>query len=299
MARTTGSEGSRTEEAIRQAAVGLIAARGFEATTMRQIAAQVGIQPGAVYRYFPSKAALLVDLQVGHLDFLLGHWQAERPATDDPVALLRAFVAFHIRFHTLRRKEVANMELRSLAPADYKRVVALRRRYESILTDILRDGMRGGVFTLPDPRVATFAILAMLTGVGSWYRDGGRLGKRELIDVHTRMVMQCVGAVSPHAETTTSIRVPTTSGATPTPWARWWPTCAPRSRRCPRGEGRRHATSTWRVASSCPASGCASCSIRVHRSWSCRSWPPGTCTVASARAAASSPASAGSPAGSA
>jgi hypothetical protein len=33
----------------------------------------------------------------------------------------------------------------------------------------------------------------MLTGVGSWYRDGGRLGKRELIDVHTRMVMQCVG----------------------------------------------------------------------------------------------------------
>ena len=199
MARTTGSEGSRTEEAIRQAAVGLIAARGFEATTMRQIAAQVGIQPGAVYRYFPSKAALLVDLQVGHLDFLLGHWQAERPVTDDPVALLRAFVAFHIRFHTLRRKEVfvANMELRSLAPADYRRVVALRRRYEDILSGILGAGILAGRFRLPDARVAAFAILAMLTGVGSWYREGGRLGQRELIDVHTLMVMQCVG-LQPH-----------------------------------------------------------------------------------------------------
>ena len=34
----------------------------------------------------------------------------------------------------------------------------------------------------------------MLTGVGTWYREGGRLGKRELIDLYTRMVMQCAGA---------------------------------------------------------------------------------------------------------
>jgi AcrR family transcriptional regulator len=173
MARTTGSEGSRTEEAIRHAAIDLIAARGFEATTLRELAGRVGIQPGALYRYFPSKASLLVDLQVGHLEFLLARWAAEQPATTDPVARLR--------------------ELRSLAEADYRRVVGLRRRYEDILTGILRAGMAAGRFRLPDARVATFAILAMLTGVGSWYRDGGRLGKRELIDVHTRMVMQCVG----------------------------------------------------------------------------------------------------------
>ena len=34
----------------------------------------------------------------------------------------------------------------------------------------------------------------MLTGVGSWYREGGRIGKRELVDQYTRLVMQCVGA---------------------------------------------------------------------------------------------------------
>ena len=42
--------------------------------------------------------------------------------------------------------------------------------------------------------MATFGILAMLTGVGTWYRDDGRLGKRELVEVYTKMVMQCVGA---------------------------------------------------------------------------------------------------------
>ena len=193
MARTTGSDGARTEEAIRAAAVDLIAARGFEAMTLRELAQRVGVQPGTIYRYFPSKARLLVDLLVEHLEFLLLHWERERPDSDDPVELLRAFVDFHIRSHTLRRREVfvANMELRSLAPADYRRVVALRRRYEDVLTGILRDGIRAGAFQLPDARIATFAILAMLTGVGSWYKDGGRLGKRELIDIYTRMVMQC------------------------------------------------------------------------------------------------------------
>ena len=196
MARTTGSDGARTEEAIRTAAIELIAARGFEAMTLRELAEKVGIQPGTIYRYFPSKGQLLVDLLIEHLEFLLEHWQSERPGTDDPVERLRAFVDFHIRSHTLRRREVfvANMELRSLAPADRRRVVALRRRYEDLLTGILRDGIARSAFRLPDARIATFAILAMLTGVGTWYRDSGRLGKRELIDLYTRMVMQCVGA---------------------------------------------------------------------------------------------------------
>jgi AcrR family transcriptional regulator len=196
MARTTGSDGARTEEAIRHAAVELIATRGFEAMTLRELAEKVGIQPGSIYRYFPSKGRLLVDLLVEHLEFLLEQWERETPDTDDPVERLRAFVDFHIRSHTLRRREVfvANMELRSLSPPDYRRIVALRGRYEAILTAILAQGNAMGAFQLPDARVATFAILAMLTGVGTWYKDSGRLGKRELIDIYTRMVMQCVAA---------------------------------------------------------------------------------------------------------
>ncbi len=198
MARTTGSDGARTAEAIRSAAVELIAARGFEAMTLRQLADKVGLQPGSIYRYFPSKAQLLVALLLEHLQFLLAHWQRERPESADPVELLRAFIDFHIRSHTLRRREVfvANMELRSLAPDDYRRVVALRKRYEHLLTQILIAGRASGAFRLPDARVSTFAILAMLTGVGTWYREAGRLKQRELVALYTELVMQSVGRIS-------------------------------------------------------------------------------------------------------
>lgn len=204
MARTVGSDGARTEEAIRQAAVELIAERGFEATTLRALAERVGVQPGSLYRYFPSESRMLVELLVEHLQFLLEAWAREQPATADAVERLRAFVEFHVRSHTLRRREVfvANMELRSLAPADYRRVVALRRRYEDILTEILRAGVETGAFRLPDARIASFAVLAMLTGVGSWFNEGGRLGKRELVEQYTQLVLQCVGAADGAREAT-------------------------------------------------------------------------------------------------
>ena len=59
MARTSGSDGEKTEAAIREAAVLLIARHGFEAVSMRQLAAEVGVQAAALYRYFPNKEELL------------------------------------------------------------------------------------------------------------------------------------------------------------------------------------------------------------------------------------------------
>ena len=77
MSRTPGSDGARTEQLIRKTAIELIAKHGFEAMTLRQLAAQVGIQPGSVYRYFPSKGKLLAQLQIEHLEFLLERWNEE------------------------------------------------------------------------------------------------------------------------------------------------------------------------------------------------------------------------------
>ncbi|MEQ9180475.1 MAG: helix-turn-helix domain-containing protein, partial [Nitratireductor sp.] len=62
MARTIGSDGEKTEAAIRGAAVNLIARHGYEAVSMRRLAAEVGVQAAALYRYFPTKEELLFTL---------------------------------------------------------------------------------------------------------------------------------------------------------------------------------------------------------------------------------------------
>ena len=55
MARKTGSHSEITGPRIKQAALALFARHGFAAVTMRQIAATVGVQAGAIYNYTPDK----------------------------------------------------------------------------------------------------------------------------------------------------------------------------------------------------------------------------------------------------
>ena len=62
MARTTGSHSDITGPRVRAAALRLFAAGGYAAVSMRAIAAEVGVQAGALYNYTPDKQSLLFDL---------------------------------------------------------------------------------------------------------------------------------------------------------------------------------------------------------------------------------------------
>ncbi|SDH63117.1 TetR/AcrR family transcriptional regulator [Alloyangia pacifica] len=195
MARTAGSHSDITGPRIREAALRLFAKHGYAAVSMRRIASEVGVQAGALYNYIPDKQALLFSLLKGHMDELLETWEAT-PQPADPLARLEAFVRFHIRF-TLRRAEsifISYMELRNLEPENFVQIEALRGRYEGMLEQILRDGQAAGQLSVPDTRIAAFALIGMLTGVNTWYREGGRLSEEEVAALYWDMARKAVGA---------------------------------------------------------------------------------------------------------
>ncbi|NUB46320.1 TetR/AcrR family transcriptional regulator [Fertoebacter nigrum] len=197
MARKTGSHSDITGPRVRAAALRLFARHGYAAVSMRQIAAEVGVQAGALYLYTPDKQTLLFDLMQGHMQELLAALAHLPPAP--PVAALNQFARFHIRFHLDRPESVfiAYMELRNLEPANFTAIEALRRRYEAALEAILHAGVAEGVFTLPDTKLATLALIAMLTGVTNWYREGGRLGRDEVEAIYAAMALRAAGVIPP------------------------------------------------------------------------------------------------------
>ncbi|KQB12863.1 TetR/AcrR family transcriptional regulator [Rhodobacter capsulatus] len=195
MARKTGSHSEITGPRIRAEASRLFARHGFAAVSMRQIAAAVGVQAGALYLYTPDKEALLFDLLKTHMDELLAAW-AGVPRGPGALAALESFVRFHIR-HNLPRAEavfLSYMELRNLSEGNFAVIEALRRAYETELETILRAGQAEGVFALPDTKLAAMAIIAMLTGVNTWYREGGRLSREGIETIYWDMVRKAVGA---------------------------------------------------------------------------------------------------------
>jgi AcrR family transcriptional regulator len=195
MARTAGSDGEKTEAAIREAAVNLIARHGYEAVSMRQLSAEVGVQAAALYRYFPTKEDLLFALMEGHMRELAASWETARPASSDPVARLAAFVGHHIRFHIARRHSthVCNMELRSLSKANLTAMLKLRAAYEKELRIILREGADSGAFAVDDTGLTAMAIIQMMTGVIVWFRPGERLSVEDVARTYLAMTMRLVG----------------------------------------------------------------------------------------------------------
>jgi len=194
MARTIGSHGPKTMEAIRKAGLRLIFENGYEAMSLRQLAAEVGIQAGSLYNHISTKQALLFDLIQDHINELLRQLDRALEGKQEPVEKLRAFVAFHVTYHMTRKREVfiANSELRSLEPRNYETIVALRGAYEQRLAGILAEGAAKGVFAVTDVQVATFAIIALLTGLCTWYRPGGRLTREAIVEAHEKLVLSGV-----------------------------------------------------------------------------------------------------------
>lgn len=178
----------------------LFARYGFAAVSMRQIAAEVGVQAGALYNYTPDKQSLLFDLMQSHMSDLLAAFE------DDPsagaAARLEHFVRFHIGFHHDRPDAVfiAYMELRNLSPENFANIEALRKRYEDKLEAILKCGQAEAVFEVADTKIATLAVIAMLTGVNTWYREFGRLSLDEVQAQYWDMVRRAVTAPQALAE---------------------------------------------------------------------------------------------------
>lgn len=195
MARTTGSTGAKTKKAIRRAAIKRIYQHGFEAMKLRDLADDVGIQAGSLYNYIKYKEDFLYSLLKEVLVELLDGLAKELDGPKTPLAALEIFIAFHLRWHTARREEVfiGNMELRSLSGPHHAEIVRLRETYEKKLAGILDWGNKEKTWQVRDTKVATYAIIAMLTGVCTWYRARGRLSQDQIIEIYRELVLRGIG----------------------------------------------------------------------------------------------------------
>jgi len=174
--RVQSRRGERTADIIRAVSIELFYKRGYQATTLRDIASRVGIQVGSLYNHIASKGDLLFEtMERTMLDLLED--QRLVAQTPDVVERMRLLVYHHVKFHGERAAEVfvGNTELRSLNRAQRSRIVALRDEYERMFQNELEDGIRQGKFLPVDVPVTAFGTLAMSTWVSSWYSPRGRL----------------------------------------------------------------------------------------------------------------------------
>jgi TetR/AcrR family transcriptional regulator, cholesterol catabolism regulator len=191
MPRPSSRRGEKTADEIRAVALDLFYKRGFQGTTLRDVASRVGIQVGSLYNHIDSKGDLLFEImETVMLDLLED--QRLVVQTPDVVERMRLLVYHHVKFHGQRARDVfvGNSELRSLTRPQRQRVIGLRRQYELMFQNELEDGIRQAKFLPIDVQITAYAIIAMATWVSAWYSPRGRLSLEEIAEIYTAMVLR-------------------------------------------------------------------------------------------------------------
>ncbi|WP_237318684.1 TetR/AcrR family transcriptional regulator [Streptomyces sp. JJ36] len=177
-------------------AVEAFAERGFHATTTRDIAGRAGMSPAALYIHYRTKEELLYQIsRVGHERSvrILSAAAASGPGAAERLdTAVRAFVRWHAEHHLTAR--VVQYELAALDEEHYAEIVAMRRRTEQILRDLLSDGVAAGEFTVEDVRGTALAVLSLCIDVARWFRSEGPRTPDEIGALYAGLVLRMVGA---------------------------------------------------------------------------------------------------------
>src|SRR5690349_224531 len=179
--RSTPSSPPAAAVEILDAAARLFAARGYEQTSMDDIADELGATKGRVYHYYRSKADLLIGILIRGSTALI---EAVRPiASSDSSATQR--LAEMSRIHALTmmiNNDYQRVAFRSLneqlfdgrgrRQMGWDHVLALRDEYESLFLSVVVQGARAGEFRTDDPALTVRALLGSLNWIPVWYRPG-------------------------------------------------------------------------------------------------------------------------------
>lgn len=144
------------------AAERLFAQRGFVAVRLEDIGAAAGVSGPAIYRHFPNKEALLVELLVGISTRLLAGARAVESGDQSPEAVLDGLVDFHLDF-ALGEPDLIRIQDRDLAhlPAPAQRQVrSAQRQYVEVWVGVLR-ALRAGLDEA-DARMMAHAAFGLL-----------------------------------------------------------------------------------------------------------------------------------------
>jgi len=164
-----------TRARLLNAAARAFAARGFHATSTRDIAAGAGISPSAMYAHHASKEELLYLLtKAAHEDALavvLTARTASGDVTEQLYRVVHDFAIHHAVTHVESR--VANYELSALNEEHFTEVVAIRRAIIEEFRSLIRAGVSAGEFVVPHERLAVSAITSQCVDISRWYHESG------------------------------------------------------------------------------------------------------------------------------
>ena len=173
----------RAAELFRTAAQ-MILQKGYDATSVSDIAHALGMTKAGLYHYIHGKTQLLFEIMQYGLDELDREVSLPARQMADAEERLRFMIGSHARIVTRGHGAVTILvdEARALTPAQNRVIVRRKREYLDFLRNTLKALQKEGKLREIDITVAAFGILGTINWLSRWYQPGGALDASEIAD---------------------------------------------------------------------------------------------------------------------
>ena len=176
-------DAGRRGQLVRESAR-LFREKGYDATSVRDIAAATGLQSGSWVYHFKTKQDILAAVMEEGLQQALERIEAIARENLPPREHFRALVRTHLDTLLAPGQDfipVLLYDWRSLDRRGRERVIALQKRYEKVWDDVMGRLRRSGDWAMPT-RVDRLLMFGALNWIVQWYRPGGPLDVAQLVD---------------------------------------------------------------------------------------------------------------------
>jgi len=169
-------EKERRRQQIIVAAKRIFSAKGFNKSTMEDIAAEAEISPGTIYIYFKNKDELYASLSIRilqHLNIRLEHVKNQNNLNDEQrIASLKDALYDIYDFDPLILINLFHLQssesLKNLSPELLSEIKRLSQSSLKIMSDIFSEGISTGVFIKTNPNALADIFWALFSGVILW-----------------------------------------------------------------------------------------------------------------------------------
>jgi AcrR family transcriptional regulator len=176
--RTKKSDGNGqfTRNRVFEVAAEVFHRKGYDNTSMSDVATAAGLTKAGLYHHVTSKESLLFTVLDAGLDLTESYVMKPLQEISDPLDRLKTLIELHLRLVLQERNlEVTGLlhECKSLSPADRTRINRRKKEYVKMSARIIADVMKKYDIQDLDPKLAAFALLGMLNWTYQWYQPDG------------------------------------------------------------------------------------------------------------------------------
>jgi AcrR family transcriptional regulator len=180
---------------ILRTATGLLAERGYAATSLDEIAEVLDLSKASLYHYFPSKEHLILACLDRIGDETNRQLRAVAASALSPRDRLRAAVRAQVLVLTRDQPAGAALFIRDvgLPEAARARLRTFVEQHDQLFRSIIDEGIRAGELHVADPAVARLLMHGAVNFIPSWYKQSRQMSPERLADVVAGTLLQLFG----------------------------------------------------------------------------------------------------------